>query len=94
MNWLEYVQKNWKHFVFCYMRTKLPVNRSWGKPVIRKPRLDGNKLWIPASTINDAGYIDLDKHEVVYNQDVTEFGKIGIDLLFQELKHINSITYN
>jgi hypothetical protein len=70
------------------MRTETPVHRNWGKPNIRLPRLDGNKLWLPRSVREDAGYIDLDTHKVVYNEGVEEYGRIGLELLFKELTNI------
>jgi len=88
MNWLEYVQKNWKHMAICYMRTETPVRKSWGRPITRLPRLDGMKLWLPKNIREDAGYINLETHEVVYTDDATEYGRLGLDMMFKELTNI------
>jgi len=86
MSWLQYVQINMLWIVFKYARTDR--RSSWGKPTIRHPRLEDNKLWLPRSAYMDAGYIDLDKHEIVYNEGVEEYGKIPLQMMFDKLNQL------
>ena len=87
MTWLDYVQTNWRTIRFRYakMRNAVP-GRSWSAILSKYPRLDGNKLYMPLSVYLDAGYIDLDKHEIVYNKGVDEYGKLGLQIMFKELQ--------
>lgn len=86
MSWLDYWEANKVRLTFRYTRTD--QKRGWGRPNARFPRRDGNRLYVPKSAYADAGYIDLDTHEIVYNRGCDEYGKIGIQMLFKELSNI------